>query len=40
MNPITLREPNLEDKKTFLQAMLRSQSLHHPWVKSVFILKH
>lgn len=34
MSPITLREPKLEDKTAFLQAMSRSQSFHHPWVKS------
>ena len=34
MSSVTIREPKLEDKEAFLQAMLRSQSLHHPWVKS------
>ncbi len=34
MSSITIREPKPEDKEAFLQAMLCSQSLHHPWVKS------
>jgi hypothetical protein len=32
MKNITLREPKIEDKENFLQAMQRSQSLHHSWV--------
>ena len=34
INSIIIREPTVEDKEVFLQAVLRSQSLHHPWVKS------
>lgn len=31
---VIIREPTLQDKESFLQAMIASQSLHHPWVKS------
>lgn len=31
---ITIREPKLEDKKAFLAAMLRSQSIHQPWINA------
>lgn len=34
MNGIIIREPKMEDKETFIAAMQRSQSLHHPWVKA------
>ena len=34
MNNIIIREPTLEDADAFVAAMLRSQSLHYPWVKS------
>ena len=34
MNTMTIREPMLADKSAFIAAMQRSQSLHHPWVKS------
>ncbi|MBA3660935.1 MAG: GNAT family N-acetyltransferase [Gammaproteobacteria bacterium] len=34
MCKVTIREPKMEDKDVFLAAMQRSQSLHHPWVKS------
>ena len=32
--PLSIREPRPEDKEAFLQAMQRSQALHHPWVQS------
>ena len=31
---VIIREPTLQDKESFLKAMIASQSLHHPWVKS------
>lgn len=34
MSNIIIREPKIEDKEIFLAAMQRSQSLHHPWVKT------
>ena len=34
MNFIIIRELTFEDEEPFLKAMMRSQSLHHPWVKS------
>lgn len=34
MNDVIIREPRLDDESAFLSAMQRSQSLHHPWVKS------
>ena len=34
MSTITIRPPTIEDKEVFLAAMLRSQSLHHPWIKA------
>lgn len=36
---IIIREPKIEDKESFLQAMQDSQSLHHPWVKPPSTLK-
>ncbi len=32
--PLLIREPILEDKDAFLQAMAHSQSLHYPWVQA------
>jgi len=32
MSNITIRELTFEDKEAFLEAMLHSKSLHHPWV--------
>ena len=34
MSQAMIRELKIEDKKKFLAAMQRSQSLHHPWVKA------
>lgn len=34
MSKVFIREPKIEDKEKFISAMQRSQSLHHPWVKS------
>jgi GrpB-like predicted nucleotidyltransferase (UPF0157 family)/RimJ/RimL family protein N-acetyltransferase len=34
MSNIFIREPEIEDKETFISAMQRSHSLHHPWVKA------
>lgn len=34
MPNIMIREPMLKDKESFISAMQRSQSLHHPWVKA------
>lgn len=34
MKNIIIREPKIEDKESFLQAMQHSESLHHRWVKS------
>ncbi len=34
-----IREPKIEDKEYFLQAMQHSQSFHHPWVKAPLTLK-
>lgn len=34
MNNLFIREPKIQDKETFISAMKRSQSLHHPWVKA------
>lgn len=34
MSNVFIREPKIEDKEAFISAMQRSQSLHHPWVKS------
>lgn len=33
MQAVIIREPRIEDKEAFIDAMQRSQSLHHPWVK-------
>ena len=33
MPTVFIREPEIEDKNAFLQAMHRSQALHHPWVQ-------
>ena len=33
MTELTIREPQIEDKVSFLAAMLRSEALHHSWVK-------
>lgn len=33
MKNIIIREPEIEDKENFLQAMKQSQWLHHPWIK-------
>lgn len=33
MKNIIIREPKIEDKESFLEAMQQSQSFHHPWVK-------
>lgn len=33
-NEIVIREPKMEDKATFIDAMQRSQSLHYPWVSA------
>ena len=30
---VTIRKPEVNDKNAFLQAMHRSQALHHPWVQ-------
>ena len=30
---VTIRKPEVHDKNAFLQAMHRSQALHHPWVQ-------
>ncbi|KTC72559.1 multifunctional nucleotidyltransferase/glutamate rich protein GrpB/ribosomal protein alanine acetyltransferase [Legionella birminghamensis] len=32
MEDIIIREPEIEDKQSFLQAMQHSQSFHYPWV--------
>jgi GrpB-like predicted nucleotidyltransferase (UPF0157 family)/RimJ/RimL family protein N-acetyltransferase len=34
MNEIIIRQPKLDDKNAFIEAMQRSQSLHHPWSKA------
>lgn len=34
MTNIIIREPTIDDKDAFVEAMQRSQSLHHPWVKA------
>lgn len=34
MPTVFIREPTIEDKNAFLQAMHRSQALHHPWVQT------
>ncbi len=34
IDAITLREPIIQDKVLFLEAMNQSQSLHHPWVSA------
>ncbi|OGT38701.1 MAG: ribosomal-protein-S5p-alanine acetyltransferase [Gammaproteobacteria bacterium RIFCSPHIGHO2_12_FULL_37_14] len=34
MNEVFIRELKLDDKLDFVNAMQRSQSLHHPWVKA------
>lgn len=34
MVDVLIREPVIEDKKAFLAAMQKSQSLHHPWVNA------
>jgi len=34
INFLTLREPIIQDKKNFLEAMNQSQFLHHPWVSA------
>lgn len=39
MKNIIIREPKIEDKENFLQAMQHSQLLHHPWVKSPLTIK-
>lgn len=39
MKNIIIREPKIEDKAHFLQAMQHSQLLHHPWVKSPLTTK-
>lgn len=31
---IWIREPKLEDENAFIEAMQRSKTLHHPWVKA------
>lgn len=39
MKNIITREPKIEDKENFLQAMQHSQLLHHPWVKPPLTIK-
>jgi hypothetical protein len=39
MKNIIIREPKIEDKESFLQAMQHSQSLHHSWVNPPLISK-
>ena len=39
MKNIIIREPKIEDKENFLQAMRHSQLLHHPWVKPPLTIK-
>ena len=34
MPTVFIREPKIEDKNAFLQAMHRSRTLHYPWVHS------
>ena len=34
IDPLIIREPNIEDKNKFILAMQRSHSFHHPWIKS------
>lgn len=39
MKDIIVREPKIEDKENFLQAMQHSHMLHHPWVKPPLTLR-
>ncbi len=34
IDPLNIREPVIQDKILFLEAMNQSQSLHHPWVSA------
>lgn len=39
MKNIIIREPKIEDKENFLQALQHSQLLHEPWVKPPLTIK-